>query len=87
LVASQPFRPALDGHSSCDPGDALRARLAEIAAGVARDPRVTRAGEAIRKQFTFASFADAVTFLVRLAFDAEAADHHPDVTVTAAASR
>jgi 4a-hydroxytetrahydrobiopterin dehydratase len=41
----------------------------------------TREGQEIRKQFTFASFPDAIAFLTRLAFDAETADHHPDVTV------
>lgn len=41
----------------------------------------TREGDAIKKQFTFASFPDAIAFLTRLAFDAESADHHPDVTV------
>ena len=38
-------------------------------------------GEAIRRQFTFAGFADAVAFVVRLGFDADAADHHPDILV------
>jgi 4a-hydroxytetrahydrobiopterin dehydratase len=41
----------------------------------------TRDGQEIRKQFTFTSFPDAIAFLARLAFDAESADHHPDVTV------
>jgi 4a-hydroxytetrahydrobiopterin dehydratase len=41
----------------------------------------TREGDAIRKQFSFSSFPDAIAFLTRLAFDAEGADHHPDVTV------
>jgi 4a-hydroxytetrahydrobiopterin dehydratase len=41
----------------------------------------TREGDEIRKQFTFASFPDAIAFLTRLAFDAESADHHPDVAV------
>lgn len=41
----------------------------------------TREGEAIRKQFTFGGFPDAIAFATRLAFDAEAADHHPDVTI------
>jgi 4a-hydroxytetrahydrobiopterin dehydratase len=40
-----------------------------------------RDGQAIKKQFTFASFPDAVAFVVRIAFDAEAADHHPDITI------
>jgi 4a-hydroxytetrahydrobiopterin dehydratase len=38
-------------------------------------------GAAIRRQFTFAGFADALAFVVRLGFDAEAADHHPDILV------
>jgi 4a-hydroxytetrahydrobiopterin dehydratase len=41
----------------------------------------TRDGKEIRRQFSFASFPDAIAFLTRLAFDAEQADHHPDVTV------
>jgi 4a-hydroxytetrahydrobiopterin dehydratase len=38
-------------------------------------------GEAIRRTFTFGGFPDAVAFVARLAFDAEAADHHPDVLI------
>ncbi|HET7699136.1 MAG TPA: 4a-hydroxytetrahydrobiopterin dehydratase [Vicinamibacterales bacterium] len=41
----------------------------------------TRDGDAIRKQFTLGGFPDAVAFVIRLAFDAEAADHHPDITI------
>ncbi len=41
----------------------------------------TKDGEAIRKQFTFAGFPEAVAFVSRLVPDAEAADHHPDVTI------
>ena len=36
---------------------------------------------ALVRQFTFPSFPDAIAFVTRLAFDAEAADHHPDLTV------
>jgi 4a-hydroxytetrahydrobiopterin dehydratase len=36
----------------------------------------------IRRQFTFTDFTEAVSFVVRLAFVAEAADHHPDITVS-----
>jgi 4a-hydroxytetrahydrobiopterin dehydratase len=36
-------------------------------------------GEAITRQFTFGGFPEAVAFVVRLAFEAEAADHHPDI--------
>src|SRR5687767_15970067 len=38
-------------------------------------------GEAIRKQFVFDGFASAVAFVVRVGFDAEAADHHPDILI------
>jgi len=38
-------------------------------------------GKAIRRKFTFAGFSDAVAFVVRLGFDAEAADHHPDILI------
>ncbi len=40
-----------------------------------------REGDAIRKQYKFASFPDAVAFLTRLVPGAEAADHHPDITI------
>jgi 4a-hydroxytetrahydrobiopterin dehydratase len=36
---------------------------------------------AIRRQFTLASFPDAIAFVTRLAFAAEAADHHPDILI------
>jgi 4a-hydroxytetrahydrobiopterin dehydratase len=36
---------------------------------------------AIRRQFAFGGFPEAVTFIVRLGFAAEAVDHHPDVLV------
>ncbi|MEO5567721.1 MAG: 4a-hydroxytetrahydrobiopterin dehydratase [Gemmatimonadaceae bacterium] len=42
----------------------------------------TRDGEAIQKQFVFDAFASAVAFVVRVGFDAEAADHHPDVLIS-----
>jgi 4a-hydroxytetrahydrobiopterin dehydratase len=38
-------------------------------------------GQAIRKQFTFAGFPEAVAFVARLVEPAEAADHHPDVLI------
>jgi 4a-hydroxytetrahydrobiopterin dehydratase len=41
----------------------------------------TRDGDAIRKQFTFKGFPEAVAFVSRLVPDAEAADHHPDITI------
>jgi 4a-hydroxytetrahydrobiopterin dehydratase len=38
-------------------------------------------GAAISRQFTLASFPDAMAFVTRVAFDAEAADHHPDILI------
>lgn len=38
-------------------------------------------GSTIVKQFTFAGFPDAVAFVSRLVPGAEAADHHPDITI------
>ncbi len=60
------------------------ARLDEtqIADALARLPGWARVGDALQRQFTFSSFPDAVAFVVRLAFDAELADHHPDVTIS-----
>lgn len=37
--------------------------------------------ETLRRQFTFPGFTDAVAFIVRLGFEAEAADHHPDIQI------
>ncbi len=38
-------------------------------------------GDTIKRQFTFSGFPEAVAFLVRLGFAAEAVDHHPDLLV------
>jgi 4a-hydroxytetrahydrobiopterin dehydratase len=39
-------------------------------------------GNALVKEFTFAGFPDAVAFVARLVPGSEAADHHPDLTVS-----
>ena len=54
---------------------------ADVIAALRDLPGWTREGDAIRKQFTFASFPEAVAFVNRLVPDAEAADHHPDLTI------
>ena len=54
---------------------------AEIVEALAELTGWAREGNAIRRQFTFPSFPDAIAFATRLAFEAEAADHHPDVTI------
>jgi 4a-hydroxytetrahydrobiopterin dehydratase len=38
-------------------------------------------GDAIKRQFTFGGFPEAVAFVVRLGFTAETADHHPDLLI------
>jgi 4a-hydroxytetrahydrobiopterin dehydratase len=62
---------------------AAMAKLDEagIQSGMAGLPEWTREGTAIRRQFTLGSFPDAIAFVTRLAFDAEAADHHPDIAI------
>ena len=37
--------------------------------------------EVIRRTFEFADFAEAIAFVVRVGFAAEAADHHPDINL------
>jgi 4a-hydroxytetrahydrobiopterin dehydratase len=54
----------------------------ELDAALASLPGWVCRGQAIEKQFALPSYADAVAAVVRLAFDAEAADHHPDVTLS-----
>ncbi len=38
-------------------------------------------GDAIKKQFTFKDFPEAIAFVNRLAPEAEKADHHPDILI------
>ncbi len=44
-------------------------------------PGWMRSGHAITKPFTFAAFPDAIAFVTRVAFPAEAMDHHPDLDI------
>lgn len=60
--------------------------MATIPAAQAADRLKTLPGwllrdSAIHRQFTFGGFTDALAFIVRLSFEAEAADHHPDILV------
>ena len=38
-------------------------------------------GDAIRKQYTFEDFLQAIAFVNRIAPEAERADHHPDILI------
>jgi 4a-hydroxytetrahydrobiopterin dehydratase len=55
-------------------GDA-RQRMSEV-------PGWELTGDAIRRVYTFSGFPEAMAFAVRLAFAAEAADHHPDIQIS-----
>ncbi len=54
---------------------------AQVRERLARLDGWQREGDAIRKQYKFASFPDAVAFVNRLVPGAEAADHHPDIAI------
>jgi 4a-hydroxytetrahydrobiopterin dehydratase len=53
----------------------------QIAHELTAVPRWAREGDSIRREITFPTFPDAVAFIVRVGFDAEAADHHPVVVL------
>ena len=38
-------------------------------------------GDEIRKQYVFKGFVEAIAFVNRMAPEAEAADHHPDILI------
>lgn len=53
----------------------IQKRLATMPGWAFKDDGLTR-------QFALASFPDAIAFVTRLAFEAEASDHHTDLTVS-----
>jgi len=54
---------------------------AQVDAGLADLTDWSRAGDAIETTYELASFPDAVAFVTRVAFLAEAANHHPDLDI------
>ena len=54
--------------------DEIRAALADL-------PGWEHAGGEISREYRLDSFAGAITFVVRLSYAAEAADHHPDLDI------
>ena len=52
----------------------------EITAALITLPGWTCERAALAKEFKFASFKEALAFMVRVGFEAEAMDHHPDWT-------
>lgn len=55
------------------PPEAVRAALADL-------PGWTYEDDALRRTVRLGSFRAAVAFLVRVAFEAEQRDHHPEIT-------
>ncbi len=56
----------------------LGAKQIKVALG--RLPGWTFKGDALGKEFKFGSFREAMSFMVRAAFEAEAMNHHPEWT-------
>jgi 4a-hydroxytetrahydrobiopterin dehydratase len=54
---------------------------AEIFAQMQDLPEWSRDGDVLRRTFVHASFPEAIAFVVKVAFAAEKADHHPDVDI------
>ena len=54
---------------------------ADVETALGALPGWTRSGDEIEKTYECASFPDAVAFVVRIGFLAEAADHHPDLDI------
>lgn len=55
---------------------------ADVRARLSQMPGWTFEGNALVRTFQFKGFPDAVAFVTRLGFEAEAADHHPDVSIS-----
>jgi 4a-hydroxytetrahydrobiopterin dehydratase len=60
----------------------MKLQKTEVDARLKNHPGWAAQGDAIARQFTFKTFPDAIAFVTRLAFEAEAADHHPDLAVS-----
>lgn len=53
----------------------------EVTAALADLPGWEQAGGEISREYRLDSFAGAITFVVRLSYAAEAANHHPDLDI------
>jgi len=53
----------------------------EITTGLVSLPGWERSGDEIAKEYVLGNFRDAVAFVVRLSYEAEAANHHPDLDI------
>ncbi|WP_225919354.1 4a-hydroxytetrahydrobiopterin dehydratase [Actomonas aquatica] len=53
---------------------------ADLTSVLAELPGWAHESDALLKTFTFANFREAMAFMVRVGFEAEAMDHHPEWT-------
>jgi 4a-hydroxytetrahydrobiopterin dehydratase len=53
----------------------------EITEGLADLAGWERSGDEIVKEYRLGNFKDSVAFVVRLSYEAEAANHHPDLDI------
>ena len=53
----------------------------EVVEGLATLPGWEWTGDEIAKEFRLGNFRDSVAFVVRLSYEAEAANHHPDLDI------
>jgi 4a-hydroxytetrahydrobiopterin dehydratase len=53
----------------------------EITQGLAALAGWERTGDEIAKEYRLGNFRDSVAFVVRLSYEAEAANHHPDLDI------
>lgn len=60
----------------------MKLSTADVESRITQRPGWTVKGDGLVRTYTFESFPDAIAFVTRLAFDAEAADHHPDLAVS-----
>jgi 4a-hydroxytetrahydrobiopterin dehydratase len=59
----------------------MKLSKSEIKTRLSKVPEWAVKSDALTRKFTFGSFPDAIAFVTRLAFAAEANDHHPDLLV------
>lgn len=60
----------------------MKLRAEDITTRLADLPGWNHEKDALQKTYKLDTFADAIAFVTRLAFEAEAADHHPDLHVS-----
>ena len=80
LAVTSPDR--FDRSQSQNGGARMKLSAADVKKRLSASPGWVKSGDAIHKLYTFQTFPDAIAFVTRLAFDAEAADHHPDLHVS-----